>query len=77
MPKNEGASITEMDATDLIGRLVINPNGAEFVVERLAFDAGLASVVIWIRGVDDNEEPPAAESGVLGLAGWSIHQKIK
>lgn len=68
------ALIREMDARELIGRLVINPNGAEFVVTRLVFDAPLGTVTIWIRELEDN--PEGHETGVSHLDGWEIHQPL-
>lgn len=84
MSEQEGAKITEMDAADLVGRLVVNSHGAEFVVTRLSFDAGTASVLIWIEPLVDSpedfkglEDLSAGESGLHSLNGWSIHQKLK
>lgn len=68
-----GAEITEMDAADLVGRLVVNEHGAEFVVTRLSFEARDASVWIWIAPVDE----PEGEAGVRDMSGWSIHQPLR
>lgn len=68
-----GAEITELDAKDLVGRLVINEHGAEFVVTRLSFEARDGSVWIWVAPVDDPED----EAGVRELSGWSIHQPLR
>lgn len=75
----EGAKITEMDAGDLVGRLIINPNGVEFVVTHLSFNARSASVWIGIaevEGAPGMPEPSDAEAEVPNLEGWSIHQKL-
>lgn len=72
-----GAIITEMDASDLIGRLILNENRAEFVVTRLTFNARSARVTIWIAQVDEETgQPEDAEAGLENLNGWSIHQKL-
>lgn len=74
------AKITELDACDLIDRLVINPNGAEFIVTKLTFEAQSGSVIIWIDELDlDKDEitPRGMEAGLPDLSGWSIHQKLK
>jgi hypothetical protein len=70
------AEITEMDATDLIGRLVHNENGAAFVVTGLAFTASTASVVIRMEGLDDEGEPDGDEVGLWALSGWTIGHKL-
>lgn len=75
-----GAKITEMDACDLIGRLVINSHGAEYVVTRLSFDAGSACVLIWLSPTPDERAPDIMgddEVGLMDLDGWSIHQKLR
>lgn len=75
---HEHAQITEMDATDLIGRIVANTHGAEFVVTGLAFSAGAAQVVIRMEGIDEETgEPDGHEVGLTELHGWSIHNKLK
>jgi hypothetical protein len=65
------STITEMDARDLIGRLVTNPNGAEFVVTRLSFEATLGRIMVWIEDVEEG-----GEVGLLDLDGWTIHQPL-
>lgn len=74
--KQEPAQITEMDAGDLVGRLAINPNGAEFIVTKLSFNARSASVWIYVAALEPGDDPtmPDAEYGLENLAGWSIHQ---
>lgn len=75
---HEHALITEMDATDLIGRIVDNGHGTEFVVTGLSFHAGAAQVVIRMEEIDyDTGEPNGHETGVFELHGWSIHNKYK
>lgn len=73
MEHSLGAEITEMDATDLVGRLVVNEHGAEFVVTRLSFEARDASVWIWIAPVEEPED----ETGVKDMRGWSIQQPLR
>jgi len=68
--------LSEIDATDLIGRLVTNKNGAEFVVTRLAFDAQQACVVIWLDELDDNSRTMGREVGLYKLDGWTVHQPL-
>lgn len=77
------AIITEIDASDLIGRLVVNTNGAEFVVTGLSFSAAVASVVIEIVELDVSEPGwdtprfvPHSECGVMSLSGWKICQRL-
>lgn len=72
MEHSLGAEITEIDAADLVGRLVVNEHGAEFVVTRLSFEARDGKVWIWVAAVDDPED----EAGVGDLRGWSIHQPL-
>lgn len=77
MPK--GATITEMDAGDLVGRLVLNPNGVEFVVTHLSFNA--RDGVVWIgiaevEGAPGMPGPSDAEAELPNLDGWTIHQKL-
>ena len=71
-----GAEITEMDACDLVGRLVVNSHGTEFIVTKLTFEARSGSVVIWVMEIDD-DRTPSGEAGLIDLAGWSIHQKLR
>lgn len=74
------AKITEMDACDLVGRLVINEHGAEFMVTKLTFEAHIASVVIWVAELDLDEDEittMGGEAGLPDLSGWSIHQKLR
>jgi hypothetical protein len=74
----KGAKITEMDAQDLVGRLVVNSHGTEFVVTRLSFEARAALVLIWVSPFDpDTCEPEGGESGLIDLDGWSVHQKLR
>lgn len=74
----EHALITEMDATDLVGRIVANSHGTEFVVTGLSFSAGSASVVIRMEYIDeDTGQPNGHEIGVERLNGFSIHNKLK
>lgn len=77
----EGAKITEMDATDLVGRLVINPHGVEYVVTRLSFDSRSASVIIWIAELEEESgrigQWGDTEAGLMDLQGWSIHHKLR
>lgn len=69
-------NITEIDATDLIGRLVTNTNGAEFIVTRLSFDAQQACVIIWLDELDENARTMGREAGLYKLDGWTIHQPL-
>lgn len=56
--------ILEMPASDLIGRLVLNPNGAEFVVTALTFDARSGQVIIEIDDIDETPDgPPDTPAG--------------
>lgn len=73
MENSLGTEITEMDALDLVGRLVVNENGGEFVVTRLSFDARHAGVLIWVAPPDE----PDNEAGLMDMKGWSIHQPLR
>jgi hypothetical protein len=74
---NPGAKITEMDATDLVGRLVTNANGAEFLVQRLSFEARTGTVWFWLEAFDDETgEPNGDVAGIPTLEGWTIHQPL-
>lgn len=74
----KGAIITEMDATDLVGRLVINSHGAEFVVTQLTFNANEANIMIQIAEIDEETGLPDkdGECGLMNLNGFTIHQKL-
>lgn len=75
--EEQGAVIAEMDATDLIGRLVINPNGVEFGVTHLALNARSGSVWIGVAEIDeDTGLPGEPEAELMDLKGWTIHQKL-
>jgi hypothetical protein len=76
MSDEKHAKITEMDATDLVGRLVINEHGVEFMVTKLTFEAQSASVIIWVEEIDDGKLY-GGEAGLPNLDGWSIHQKLR
>ena len=72
------ALITEMDAADLVGRIVANEHGTEFVVTGLSFNAGSASVVILMEYIDEETgQPDGHEIGVERLNGFSIHNKLR
>jgi hypothetical protein len=67
------ARISHMNAVDLIGRVVINPNGAEFQVVGLEFDAADGKVVIWLSPFDEDGELIADDrAGVDTLNNWTI-----
>lgn len=69
-------TITEMPATDLIGRLVLNPHRAEFVVTGLTFDAGTGQVLIQIDELDETGSPAGSPMGVWKLEGWTVANRI-
>ena len=69
--------ITEMDATDLVGRLVLNENGAEFIVVGLDFQAHDGRVWIQIEAINDDGEPDGDTMGLPNIKGWSIHHKVR
>lgn len=65
--------ILEMPASDLIGRLVLNPNGVEFVVTALTFDARSGQVIIQIDDIDGHTGAPAGDpTGLHSLQGWPV-----
>jgi hypothetical protein len=69
--------ILEMPATDLIGRLVLNPNGAEFVVTALTFDARSGQVIIEIDDIDEETGRPAGHpSGLYSLEDWTVANRL-
>lgn len=72
MTEHEPALITEMSALDLIGRVVTNPNGGEFVVSDLTFNAKAACVSIQLRMLDEDGEMSGDEVGVFRINGWRI-----
>jgi hypothetical protein len=74
------AKIKEMDATDLVGRLVINPNGVEFRVTKLTLEASSGQVLIWVDELDTTMEDEGRTigrpAGLPDLDGWEIHQHL-
>jgi hypothetical protein len=69
--------ILEMPANDLIGRIVINPNGVGFVVTSLTFEARTGTVMFEIDDLDEATGAPAGlASGVFSLAGWSVANRL-
>lgn len=72
MTEHEPAHITEMDAMELIGRVVTNPNGAEYVVTGLVFSAKAACVLIQLQRLDEDGEATDDEVGVFRISGWEI-----
>ncbi|MFC4785235.1 hypothetical protein ACT8ZV_12205 [Nocardioides sp. MAHUQ-72] len=69
--------ILEMPAADLVGRIVFNPNGAEFVVTGLTFDARTGQVVMQIDEVDNCTGAAAgAPCGVFSLKGWTVANRL-
>lgn len=74
------AKIKEMDALDLVGRLVINPNGVEFRVTKLTLEASSGQVLIWVdeldTTMDDEGRTIGRPQGLPDLDGWEIHQHL-
>lgn len=69
--------ITSLSAFDLIGRLVINSHGAEFVVTNLELDARNGIIVIWIDELDPHTGRPMDEPcGLLNLKGWTVANRV-
>lgn len=67
------AVIRTINAVDLVHRTVTNPNGAEFHIDGLKFDARSGQVVIQLSPYDEEGELiPDAQVGVFTLAGWTI-----
>jgi hypothetical protein len=73
-----GTHILEMPATDLVGRIVINPHGVDFVVTALTFDARTGQVIFDIDDIDDDSGTPVGTPiGTWSLAGWTIANRLK
>lgn len=71
------ALILEMPACDLVGRIVINPNGVGFVVTALTFDARSGRVMLEIDDIDEATGAPAGlSSGIFTLEGWTIANRL-
>jgi hypothetical protein len=72
-----GAQILEMPASDLVGRIVINPNGVEFVITGLTFDAQSGQVIFDIDDIDEGTGMPTGTSiGTWSLAGWTVANRL-
>lgn len=72
---NSSATISQMPATDLIGRLITHSSEAEFVVVGLTLHASNGQ--IWfdiIPAEDRNDEDP--DASIPSLAGWTVHQRL-
>lgn len=70
-------TIKEMRATDLIGRLIINRHGDEFVCIDLTLDALTGTVIVWIDELDlDNGGRIHAPCGLHSLNGWTVSTAI-
>lgn len=69
--------ILEMPANDLVGRIVINPNGVGFVVTTLTFHAGTGQVIFELDDIDDDTGVPGGMSiGTWSLDGWTIANRL-
>ena len=72
-----GAHILEMPANDLVGRIVINPNGVGFVVTGLTFDARTGQVIFDIDDIDEvTGMPGGTPNGTWSLAGWTVANRL-
>jgi hypothetical protein len=77
-PAMQGTKILQMQASDLVGRIVVNPNRVEFLVTDLTFDARTGQVVIEIDEIDETTGMPAGlASGVFRLDGWLIANRLR
>lgn len=60
--------IDSYPVADLIGRHVMNANGAEFIVFDIRYDLRNDVVVFWLRDPQDPED----EAGIASLRGWTV-----
>lgn len=67
--------ISEMDATDLVGRLITNQHGVEYVVTGLTLHANTGQIVIRIDELE-NGRLLGLETGILHLNTFTIHQRL-
>jgi hypothetical protein len=75
------STITEIDAFDLVGRLVgpLDDPHTEYVVTHLTHDAVAGRVLIWIDELDQTATPsvPVGQPRAMeSLDGFSIHQPL-
>lgn len=71
--RRPGAQIGWMNALHLIGRTVVNENGADFHVGGLELDTQSGRIYIQLLELDDDGQPVAGtENGILTLDGWTV-----
>ena len=71
------AVIREMSATDLIGRLVLNPNQVEFVIVDVILNARSGRFEVWVDELDLDEGGRfGAPVGLYSLEGWAVCHKL-
>lgn len=69
--------ISEFPATDLVGRVVFNPNGVEFLVVGLNLHTTSGKIVIEIDEIDlDTHELLGAPCGIFSLSGWEVGTRL-
>jgi hypothetical protein len=64
----EPLKIDSYPVADLLGRHVLNENGAEFHVFDVRYDLRNDVVVFWLRDPQDVED----EAGITSLRGWTV-----
>ena len=70
-------TITEFPATDLIGRVLVNAHGCEFLAVCLYLDTRLGQIVIEIDEIDlDRHELMNEPAGIYSLRGWSVGPRL-
>ncbi|SOC47842.1 hypothetical protein SAMN05660748_1070 [Blastococcus aggregatus] len=69
-----GVRIRNMNALQLLHRIVVNEHGAVFHVGGLYLDAHSGRIVIDLLDLDEDDNPiPGTECGVYSLDGWEVH----
>ena len=69
--------IKDMRASDLIGRLILNPHGVEYVCTDVTLDARTGKVLVWIDELDlDNGGRMHAECGLVSLKGFTVSNTV-
>jgi hypothetical protein len=66
--------VSSITVTDMIGRTVANPNGAEFRIVDVRYDVDQDVTVYWLAELDEHgHEEHDPGGGVMSLKGWTLY----